>query len=180
MRSHLWVSILYVFFYDSNDYRTKSFLNNLITKLFKNGITANLTLFQSQESVYVVFLRFLHIWFSTWMNKLLTINYSILTNSCSHQLVKDMRTWILTLSTWHLLVKVNEGDARKMYKIWATVNNKGTHYWRFSRVFIVNFKQISHSVPVFPLLTLNKQMPSILNCSTGIFKISQKVDRKMF
>ena len=31
--------------------------------------------------------------------------------------------------------------------------------WRRSALFIVNFEQISHIVFVFPLLTLNKQMP---------------------
>ena len=30
--------------------------------------------------------------------------------------------------------------------------------WRHSDVFIVNLKQISHTVLVFPLLNLNKQM----------------------
>ena len=32
--------------------------------------------------------------------------------------------------------------------------------WCRSGVFIVNFEKISHIVLVFPLLTLNKQMPA--------------------
>ena len=36
------------------------------------------------------------------------------------------------------------------------------HHWRFSGVFIVTIKQILHIVLEFPLLTLNKKMPAVL------------------
>ena len=38
-------------------------------------------------------------------------------------------------------------------------------HWRRSGVFIVNFEQISHISLVFPLLTLNRQMPACIEIS---------------
>ena len=43
------------------------------------------------------------------------------------------------------------------------------HHWRPSVVFIVNFEQISHIVPVIPLLALNKLM-SAVGGGGGIFR----------
>ena len=47
------------------------------------------------------------------------------------------------------------------------LNNKDTI--TTSGVFIVNFKQISHIVLMFPLLNLNKQMPTRIEKLTNDF-----------
>ena len=59
------------------------------------------------------------------------------------------------------LFKLNYGNAKTMCKICSKLAIKGPQrgQWRCSCVFIVNFEQIWHNVPVFPLLILNKRMP---------------------
>ena len=60
------------------------------------------------------------------------------------------------------LFKVNNRNTRAMCKIWPklTIKTRERRQWRCSGVFILNFDQISRIVPVFPLLTSNKQMSS--------------------
>ena len=56
------------------------------------------------------------------------------------------------------LLKVNNRNTRTRYEICSklTINTPERRHWRRSGVFIVNFEHISHLVPVFLLLTLNK------------------------
>ena len=54
---------------------------------------------------------------------------------------------------------------------------KPEQHWRPANVFIVNFKNISLLVLVFPLLTLNRQMPDEqLSCS--VIFIAIKMNNK--
>ena len=57
-----------------------------------------------------------------------------------------------------LLLKVNNRNTRTIFEICSKliIKTPERHHWRCSGVVIVNFKQISHIVPVFILLTLNK------------------------
>ena len=59
------------------------------------------------------------------------------------------------------LFKVNNGNTRIMYGLCSklTINTPEQRQWRHSSVFIVNFKQISHNVLVFPSFTLKGQIP---------------------
>ena len=45
-----------------------------------------------------------------------------------------------------------------MFKL--TINTQEQRQWRRSGIFNVYFKQISHIVLVFPMLTWNKEMPA--------------------
>ena len=59
---------------------------------------------------------------------------------------------------------VNNGNTKTMCqtRLKLTIKTPERHQWRHSGVFIVNFEHIPHIVLVFPLLTLNKQMPAEL------------------
>ena len=61
------------------------------------------------------------------------------------------------------LLKVNNGNRRTMCEncFRITIKAPERRYWCRSSIVIVNFKQISHIVLVFPLLTLNS------NCWLG-------------
>ena len=67
------------------------------------------------------------------------------------------------------LFEVNNGNTRAMCEISSklTIKTPEQHLWRRLCVFIINFEQISHIVLVFPLLTLNKQMPAGIYRSGG-------------
>ena len=58
------------------------------------------------------------------------------------------------------LIKVNDGNTRAKCGICSkpTINERDQRYKSCPGIFIVNFEQISYTVMVFPLLTLNKQM----------------------
>ena len=43
-----------------------------------------------------------------------------------------------------------------------TIKTRKQRHWRRFGVFIVNFEQILHIVLVFPLLILNKKMPTVM------------------
>ena len=55
------------------------------------------------------------------------------------------------------LFKINNENSGAMCEICSklTIKTQQQRQWRPSGVFIVNFEQISHFVPVFELLTLN-------------------------
>ena len=61
------------------------------------------------------------------------------------------------------LLKVNHRNIRKRCKICSklTIRTPERHQWRRPGVFTVNFENISHLVLMFPLLTLNKQLPAV-------------------
>ena len=56
------------------------------------------------------------------------------------------------------LFKFNNGNTRTVYEIGSklTIITLEQLHWRRSAVFIVNFVEVSHTVVVFQLLTLNK------------------------
>ena len=56
------------------------------------------------------------------------------------------------------LFNVNNGNTRTMCNLSSkiTIKTSAQGHWRFSDLFIVNFKQIAHIFLVFLLLTLNK------------------------
>ena len=60
------------------------------------------------------------------------------------------------------LFKVKNGKPRKIYESCSklTIKTPEWHQWRRSGVFIFNFEQILHIVPMFASLTLNKQIPA--------------------
>ena len=63
-------------------------------------------------------------------------------------------------------IKVNNKNSRRRCDLFkATIKTPKQRHWRFSKICIVNFEQISHPVLVFLLLNLNRQM------STGITSI---------
>ena len=55
------------------------------------------------------------------------------------------------------LLKVNNGNTRTRCEICSnlTIKMQERRQWRRSGIFIVNFENISHLVPLFLLLTLN-------------------------
>ena len=55
------------------------------------------------------------------------------------------------------MFKVKNENTSAIYEI---CSNLTIMSWTSFGVFIVNFEHISHSVLLFPLLTLNKQMPA--------------------
>ena len=60
-------------------------------------------------------------------------------------------------SSWHLRVKVNNGNTRKMCAISSKLKIKTPEQClRRSGVFMANCEQIAHNILVFSLFTLNK------------------------
>ena len=79
------------------------------------------------------------------ISKRLTVPYLwvVLTHTaftCSKSIIEKKR------NVWNLF-KVDNRDTRR-------------RHWRRSCVFMVNFEQISHIILLFPLLTLNKYIPT--------------------
>ena len=60
------------------------------------------------------------------------------------------------------LFKVKNGNPRKIYESCSklTVKTPERRQWRRSGVFVFNFEQILHNVPMFASLTLNKWIPA--------------------
>ena len=63
---------------------------------------------------------------------------------------------------------------------WNNVNTKIMCHWRLSRVFILNFEQISHLDLALQLLTLNKQMPTSIRVSWGDWNILYNIKNIMY
>ena len=72
--------------------------------------------------------------------------------------------------------KVNNGKIKTMCKIFSklTIKIPDQCQWHHSCVFILNFEQISHIVPVFQLLTSNKGMPDGLRLVLHVLYITAK------
>ena len=71
-----------------------------------------------------------------------------------HQIIVSQQAFTWSKST------IETPEQCVMYEICSKLKTTERHHWRRSVVFIVNFEQISHIILVFPLLTLNKQMPA--------------------
>ena len=65
----------------------------------------------------------------------------------------------LQVSAGFYLFKFIKGNTGKMCEIYS-IKIPEQRQWRRSGVFVINFKQISHIVLVFQLLTLKKEIPT--------------------
>ena len=85
-------------------------------------------------------------------------NFSINIQASCQLLKVTIRTLVCNPAGIYLF-KLNKKNTRTMCEVCSKLTIKTTK-WRRSGVFIVNFEQISHTVLVFPFLTLNKKILS--------------------